>query len=48
MFYVWILPSRLVDPSKKVPDLNREVHLLLEVKAVTRIYFRGVLGDDTA
>ena len=25
MFDAWILPSRVVDPSKKVPDLNCEV-----------------------
>ena len=32
MFDAWILPSRVVDPSKKVQDLNCEVHdLLLEV-----------------
>jgi len=32
VFDAWILPSRVVDPSKKVPDLNCEAHdLLLEV-----------------
>jgi len=32
VFDAWILPSRVVDPSKKVPDLNCEVQdLLLEV-----------------
>jgi len=32
VFDAWILPSRVVDPSKKVQDLNCEVHdLLLEV-----------------
>jgi len=32
VFDAWILPSRLVDPGKKVPDLNCEVQdLLLEV-----------------
>jgi len=32
VFDAWILPSRVVDPSKKVPDLNSEVQdLLLEV-----------------
>ena len=31
MFDAWILPSRVVYPSKKVPDLNCEVQdLLLE------------------
>ena len=32
MFDAWILPSRVVDPSKTVPDLNCDVQdLLLEV-----------------
>ena len=32
MFDAWILPSRVVDPSKKVPDLNcEEQDLLLDV-----------------
>ena len=32
MFDGWILPSRVVDPSKKVPDLDSDVQdLLLEV-----------------
>ena len=32
VFDAWILPSRVVDPGKKVPDLNCEVQdLLLEV-----------------
>ena len=32
VFDAWILPSRVVDPGKKVPDLNSEVQdLLLEV-----------------
>ena len=32
VFGVWILPSRVVDPRKKVPDLNCEVQdPLLEV-----------------
>ena len=32
MFAAWILPSRVVDPRRKLPDLNCEVHdLLLEV-----------------
>jgi len=32
VFDAWILPSRVVDPSKKVPNLNFEVQdLLLEV-----------------
>jgi len=32
VFDAWILPSRVVDPSKKVPDLNCEVQdQLLEV-----------------
>jgi len=32
VFDAWILPSRVLDPSKKVQDLNCEVHdLLLEV-----------------
>jgi len=32
VFGAWILPSRVVDPSKKMPDLNCEVRdLLLEV-----------------
>ena len=26
VFDAWILPSRVVDPSKEVPDLNCEVH----------------------
>ena len=32
LFDAWILPSGMVDPSEKVPDLNCEVqHLLLDV-----------------
>ena len=32
VFDGWILPSRVVDPRRKVPDLNCEVQdLLLEV-----------------
>jgi len=35
VFDAWILPSRVVDPRRKVPDLNCEVQdLLLEVGLV--------------
>ena len=37
VFDAWILPSRVVDSSKKVPDLNCEVQdLLLEVVGHTQ------------
>ena len=39
MFDAWILPRRVVDPSKKVPDLNCEAQdLLLEVKGKGKVF----------